>query len=257
MSEQWTKADLINWIAKLYGYRSYLEICTANTGFRYREIDRNIFTDCQRIMYRCPSGYSDGMPIDFRCGELEIGECLRLLRARRRRYDVVLVDPWHEYGTSLRDLRGALSLIAEDGTLVVHDCLPHQEEIAQPTCRDGDWTGVTYTAFLDFVLTHSAVDYQTVDIDYGCGIIRVRKPSDVVAPSTERAALERRWAAIGDDYSAAFRFMRDHTDLWNPIELAAFLREETARAASRANIWKRAHSAMRDRVASFFARRPG
>jgi hypothetical protein len=169
----------------------------------------------------------------------------------------VLVDPWHEYGTSLRDLRGALSLIADDGTLVAHDCLPHQEEIAQPTCREGEWTGVTYKAFLDFVLGHPAVDYQTVDIDYGCGIIRIRKPSNVVARSTERAALERRWAAIGDDYSAAFRFMQDHTDLWNPIELAIFLRDETARAPSRANIWKRAHSAMRDRVTSFLARRPG
>lgn len=58
MLKQWTKADLVNRIAKLRGYRSYLEICTDYTGRRYGEIDRNLLTTCHRMMYRCPPRHS-------------------------------------------------------------------------------------------------------------------------------------------------------------------------------------------------------
>jgi len=253
MPEQWTKADLINRIAKLRGYRSYLEICTAYTGHRYGEIDRDLLTTCHRMMYRCPAGHSDGMRVDFRSDELDTTECIRAISTRGRRYDIILVDPWHEYATSLRDLGEALNLITEDGTVVVHDCLPPAEAIAQPTFTEGDWCGLTYKAYLDFVVAQPTFEYRTVDIDYGCGVIRKRFAA--IAPSEERSALVRGWDAIGDDYSAAFRFMRDHKVLWNVVAVEHFLGEEAAQANLRLAARTSARLSVRDQVASFFARR--
>ena len=39
---------------------------------RYREIDRAYFAVSHRLMYRCPSDYADGLPIDFRSIGLDI-----------------------------------------------------------------------------------------------------------------------------------------------------------------------------------------
>ena len=43
--------------------------------------------------------------------------------------------------------------------------------MASPTPIGGEWCGVSYKAFLDFVLSRNDLDYCTVDIDYGCGVI--------------------------------------------------------------------------------------
>jgi hypothetical protein len=250
MLKRWTKANLINRIAKLRGYRSYLEICTAYSGFRYRQIDRDILTTCHRLMYQCPSAHSDGMPIDFRSADLDIAECLREVNMRGRSYDIVLVDSWHEYATSRRDLVEALGLIAEGGTIVVHDCLADREEQARPIFTQGDWRGVTYKAYLDFVLAQPTVEYRTVDIDCGCGIIRKRDLR--AAPSDGRKVLQEEWAAIGDDYPAAFRFMQEHRHLWNLVELKDFLGEEEQ--ATRRVGPSSTPSSARSRMVSFFGR---
>ena len=103
MPRQWTKANLIDRIAKLRGFRSYLEICTASTCYRYREIDRDILTTCHRMIYRCPPGYSDRMPIDFRSDGLDITKCIRAIRARRHKRSIcesaVMYFPPGERGT--------------------------------------------------------------------------------------------------------------------------------------------------------------
>ena len=45
------------------------------------------------------------------------------------------------------------------------------EGVASPSPIAGEWCGVSYKAFLDFVLDRNDLDYCTVDIDYGCGVI--------------------------------------------------------------------------------------
>jgi hypothetical protein len=106
------------------GYRRYLELCCASTGWRYAEIDRSKLPDCRRLIYRCPDEFDDGLPVDYRSGTLDIGACLDKIAAEGRSFDIVLVDSWHEYATSWRDLSEAFRLIGAGGMLVVHDCLP-------------------------------------------------------------------------------------------------------------------------------------
>jgi len=225
----WNKADLINHIAELRGYRSYLEICNTHSGFRFGEIDRGVLTTRHRLMYRCAPGYSDGQPIDFSTAGLDTSDCIRAMRARNLLYDVILVDPWHEYATSFRDLNDAMTLLAEHGTVMVHDCRPPSEDhIKMPFVEGFQWSGVTYRAFLDFVVQRS-LEYRTVDIDFGCGIIR--NHIDLAAPSKERAGLLEAWSALGDDEAAAFRFMLRHPALWHVLPLRDFIREEAHEVA--------------------------
>ena len=238
----WTKVDIIHHLARACGYRSYLELCTATSGLRYAEIDRALFDPCHRLMYRCPNDYSDGLPVDFRSRNLRIARCLRAIRRRKLRYDIILVDPWHLYDTSYRDMTAAQRMVADDGAVVVHDCRPPREEIATTVYTPGDWAGVTYKAYVDFVMARDYLRYLTVDTDYGCGVIfnRLRPPlrpplmqrwfGAKPQPSEERERLFSEWRKYGNDYKRIYRFFDDnHRALLNLVSVDEFARMKAVR----------------------------
>jgi hypothetical protein len=105
----------------------------------------------------------------------------------------------------------AFSLLSERGTLIVHDCLPDSAEIASPNpppVPGPPWCGVTYKAFLDFVLKRG-LNYLTVDTDYGCGIIT--KAEGILGPQAlPPAHLAGAWRATGNDFDAAYRLLELH-----------------------------------------------
>ena len=170
------KVDIVHLLADRYACRRYLDLATPTTGNYYSAIDRSRFEACRRLMYRCPADYADGLAIDYRCADLDIAPALAAIQADGRRFDLMLVDPFHTYAASARDLAAAFALLEPGGALVVHDCLPPNEALAVPHFKPGAWCGVTYKAFLDFVLARRDLRYLTVDADYGCGVIRKLKP---------------------------------------------------------------------------------
>lgn len=213
--QAWTKADLISYLARFRGYRSYLEICTATTGARFGEIEPGLLSTSHRLMYRCPADFSDGHDVHFRSGDLNISECLRTIRAASLHYDVILVDSFHDYDCSYRDLAAAFDLLRTGGTIVVHDCLPPDEAHAMPQFQPGGWCGVSYKAYLDFVLGRRDLDFFTVDTDFGCGIVQKRSVTarifgGLTRPDETTKTLLRQWKAIGDDYPRAFRFLQQN-----------------------------------------------
>jgi methyltransferase family protein len=210
LSQEWNKAHLINHLAEVHGYRHYLELCTFTTGRRYAEIDRSQLQTCVRLMYRCPDDFDDGLPTDYRSNTLDIGESLKKISDEGRRFDIALVDSWHEYETSWRDLVEGFRLIREGGTLVVHDCLPPRSEIAVPKYIPGEWCGVSYQAYVDFISERHDLAVYTVDTDYGCGVIRkLTEPSPESATSSG-AGLLGEWRSKRDDPMEAFAFFQAH-----------------------------------------------
>ena len=185
------KVDIVHHLADRYAYRRYLEIATPTTGNYYASIDRDRFDDCRRLMYRCPETFDDGLAIDYRCRDVDIGNALAAIAAERRRFDVMLVDPFHDYRDSARDLATAFALLEPGGALVVHDCLPPREALAGPEFKRGAWCGVTYKAFIDFVLARRDLRYLTVDADYGCGSASSSRSAPACSPRRWRAGARR------------------------------------------------------------------
>jgi hypothetical protein len=233
----WRKTDLINELSAIRGYRNYLEICTPTTGGKYRAVDRLRFSTCHRLMYRCPADFDDGLPVDFRSQDLDIARCVRDIRARGLRFDLIFIDPFHEYEASARDLREASELMERNGTIIVHDCFPRDEKIARPRFQPGAWCGVTYKAYLDFVLANAGLKFCTVDIDYGCGVIRsgggrsrLRRIEHYLLARMardDRRGIIRQWKRAGVDYDAAFRLLQEHaSSLLNLVTVDAFLQGE-------------------------------
>jgi hypothetical protein len=245
LMQEVNKAHLINHLAEVHGYRHYLELCTGTTGNRYAEIDRSKFLTCRRLTYRCPDGHDDGMSIDYRSSDNDIGDCLTKIGQEGRVFDIILVDPYHDYATSWRDLKVSFQLIKSGGTLVVHDCLPPRLEVATPEFIPGERCGTTYQAFIDFVSERDDLSYYTVDTDYGCSIIRkLSAPSAWRLAATSLARSWQRslgrmgsarryhevlegWKRVRGDHEAAFRFLQAHRDaLLNLISTEQFFQRE-------------------------------
>jgi hypothetical protein len=230
------KTDLIYVISKKLKLKNYFELCTASTGNRYAEIDRSRFRSARRLMYNCPANFDDGLPIDHKVVGFDIADAVKQLTINSTKFDICLLDGWHTYDCAMRDLTCAYELLADGGVLVVHDCLPTAESTSSPTWIPGEWNGLTYRSFLDFVLGRDDLDYLTVDIDYGCGVIFKNRAIefDRPSPAFEEPTLLADWVAVRNNDRTAFRFFRqNHKNLLRLISAKTFVREFSRQSVTR------------------------
>jgi len=233
------KMDIVALLAQQKPGARYLELCTPTTGNDFNSLERRNLSVVHRMMYRCHPDYSDGGKIDFRTKGLDIKPCIDQFRGGGHRYDIILVDSWHGYHTSARDLRVAYGLLKPGGFMVVHDCFPVTLEQTTPMFIRGAWCGQTYRAYLNFVCARPGLTYCTVDTDFGCGVIR--KPAHRLsvqstplssADSNLKAGLPSphadcwaQWAALQGRSGGAFRlFMKYKPELSNLVTAADFPR---------------------------------
>jgi len=167
------KMDIVKLLRRKYTLGEVLEISTPTTGWAFSELKDEV-PDAQRLVYNCPDGVDDGQTYTYRTEATTSGELTNAILAANRGapcYDTVFVDPFHTYACSATDLSGAFALLRSGGIMVVHDCNPECASLTSPEFVPGDWLGVTYMAFIDFVLRRRATDFYTVDTDYGCGVV--------------------------------------------------------------------------------------
>lgn len=87
------------------------------------------------------------------------------------KYDLILVDPYHEYKESITTFRILVPLLSDKGVLISHDCYPPDFIMSSPTIVKGCWCGVTYAAFIEIAYNNSENYYGVIKDDYGLGII--------------------------------------------------------------------------------------
>lgn len=205
------KMEIVQQLSAFHDFQSFLEISTATTGAQFGKIDRSSYKYVHRLAYNASDGFDDGFPIDFKSTNLDIADCVDAIRNSGHRYDIMLVDPYHDYECSYRDIQTAFLLLNDNGVMVVHDCLPPSAgDIISPTYVPGAWCGVTFIAYVDFLTRHN-ISYQTIDCDYGCGVIR-KTPARTECPHELRAA----WIEARRNPESAFEFLaRDGRELLN------------------------------------------
>jgi SAM-dependent methyltransferase len=101
------------------------------------------------------------------------------------RYDLIFIDGLHLAEQVERDVENALRYLNPGGTLVLHDCNPPNEE-AQTEFFDGTakvWTGTVWKAWVKLRATRPDLEMCVVDIDLGCGVIRLGNQTCCAAPT--------------------------------------------------------------------------
>ena len=216
------KSTVCNLLGAKYGYRSYLEIATPGSGGQHELIDRNQFTRCEQLVYVQPSDQQ--ADATYRTSlRTSSGLVRAIIASHRERYDLVFVDSCHTYENSYEDIVGAFELVRPGGVMVVHDCNPTTASMAVPQIQMGEWCGVSYWAFIDFVLGRSNIRYYTVDCDYGCGVVYKLPHAHAPGPH-DFATLEFEWTAAkwSDDSRYQF-FDRNRVALLNLRTVEEFI----------------------------------
>jgi hypothetical protein len=205
----WDKARLCGLLSIKFNLKRYLEITTTTTGFKYPEIAKLEFQNRKRLVYRLNTEMSDGLPVDYSTEGDDITQCFDILQRDGHSFDLIFVDPHHTYECSYRDISEAFNLLEPGGAMVVHDCRPPSEETATPEFKPGSWCGVTYKAFVDFVLANPRLHYFTFNVDFGCGVILKPKTIAQRFKCRTRAkrdqALKRQWKRNSQDPKEAYR----------------------------------------------------
>jgi hypothetical protein len=202
------KYEIVNALIASNGYRRYLEICTPATGGRFSRIRGASLDWRHRLMYRCPPGFQDGSEITFRTSNESISHLLD----PRMPYDIIFIDPYHSFDCSLRDLQSALAMLQPEGAVVVHDCCPVTRETSGPSFRSGSWFGLTYCAYIEFVLSRPDLVHYTVDTDCGCGVIKKASPRPAMPSNPAPTEVARLWHIEKNRQHDMFDFFQQHRD---------------------------------------------
>ena len=87
-------------------------------------------------------------------------------------FDLICLDPFHEYSESRQDLELCVSVfLNDDGIVLCHDCLPASLELSTASYTYGAWCGVTYAAFVDVAYHYPDFGYTVLAVDTGIGIL--------------------------------------------------------------------------------------
>lgn len=135
------------------------------------------------------------------------------MKRRGDRFDLIVVDPFHDYMTSLEDFELSLACLDPHGVLLSHDCAPESVELAEPNYRQGAWCGQTYASLTKLARMHPELAITVLDTDTGVGIVRKRESQlrqRWLPPAALNREMQDRLLALieGGKFKEAFRFYR-------------------------------------------------
>jgi len=153
--------DLIQHIIDKYSYNDYLEIgCDKDQSFSKIKIKNKVGVD----------------PIS--------GGSIRdtsdnFFKYNKQKFDIIFIDGLHHYDQVSRDIKNSLNILNKNGFILILDCLPrsvaHQ---AIPRYR-GSWNGDVWKSIVE-MRTLDYIDTYTCQIDFGVGVIKKIKNSDIL-----------------------------------------------------------------------------
>lgn len=157
------RTNLINYIIKKQGYKSYLEI-GIGTGRNFKaiecEVKRGIDPEIPHTVnvYKCTSDvfFHDLFNTDHINGE----------------FDLIFIDGLHHADQVRRDIINAWECLNDGGCLVLHDTNPDREEITHVPRDSKEWTGDVYKAIHQI----DGPPKFTLKDDHGVTVIRKTGP---------------------------------------------------------------------------------
>lgn len=116
---------------------------------------------------------------------------------KKQKMDVVFIDGLHTYQQSLRDVLNSLTILKDDGVIVMHDCNPPHKASAHPSNSPaeaaqvglsgwtGEWCGDVWKTICYLRSTRKDLRVFVLDTDYGLGIITQGESDDLLNISEE------------------------------------------------------------------------
>jgi len=157
------RTDIINHLIEVKGYQKYLEI-----GVQFPESN----------FFNVNAEYKTGVePYPVRdllqksIVELTSDMFFKSLEDNVK-YDIIFIDGLHTREQCLADILNSLKHLSDNGTILVHDCLPTAEYQTTHEDNGREWTGDVWKSIVD-IKAKDGLDVSTIDTDWGIGCIRL------------------------------------------------------------------------------------
>lgn len=150
------RTELINLAIENTNAVDYLEIgCDKNQVFNTINVKNKIGVDPAR-------GGTHRMTSD------------EFFKQNTQTFDVIFIDGLHYYEQVLKDFNNSLSVLKDNGIIIIHDMLPkkkHHAVVPIPDPFTKPWLGDVWRLGFELMKRNDLV-FNIVKIDSGCGIIR-------------------------------------------------------------------------------------
>jgi len=157
-----TRTDIINRIIRQSGYKSYLEIGIRNPDDNYNQI---------RIAHKI------GVDPNAKATYLLTSD--EYFSQNKEMFDIIFIDGLHHAEQVYKDVINSLKFLNANGTIVLHDCIPKDEEMQIIPQEQEEWTGDVWKAFVRLRAERDDLSMHVIDADYGVGIIRRGKQETI------------------------------------------------------------------------------
>ncbi len=163
-------STIINELYEKNKFQNILFIRTPSTG----EWMDNILNDNKniiRILYETDKINLDLEKKNMSIKKVHSNELEKTINSLNNKFDLICIDPFHEYNESIRDLRLLIPLLNDNGMIICHDCYPENKKMAEPKYILGGWSGETYIALVELAYNNPNYYYGILNIDTGIRII--------------------------------------------------------------------------------------
>ena len=181
-------------IIKYKNYNSYLEIgCDQDENFSQISIKNKIGVDPK-------SGGTHRMTSDT------------FFLNNTQTYDLIYIDGLHTYEQTIKDIKNSLKYLNQNGTIVLHDCLPKKIWNQIVTRMHGHWNGDVWKAIVE-ARTWKNINTFTIIADHGLGVIQKKDNSNILLEEI-------------DNYKKLkFKdYYIKHKEFMNPVEYANYIK---------------------------------
>lgn len=161
------KTIILNTLTDRYGYNSYLEIGQGKAENNFDHIKCRI-----RL----------GVDPDPTCNAAFCLTSDDFFIQNKASFDLIFVDGLHHNEQVYRDIINSLSCLNNNGTIVVHDCNPRNEDMQVVPQSQSFWTGDVWKAWVRLRSERDDLEMYVVENSGGCGIIRVGRQDLITIP---------------------------------------------------------------------------
>jgi hypothetical protein len=157
------RTDIINHLIEVKGYQKYLEIGVQFPESNFFKVDAEYKTGVE------PYPVTDLLQKSII--ELTSDMFFKSLEDNVK-YDIIFIDGLHTREQCLADILNSLKHLSDNGTILVHDCLPTAEYQTSIEDNGREWTGDVWKSIVD-IKAKDGLDVSTIDTDWGIGCIRL------------------------------------------------------------------------------------
>jgi len=156
------RSEIINSLIKKFKYKTYLELGVQHK-VNYDKIKCELKESIDVDRHSNPT-YCEPTDSFF---ERE---------SKDKKYDLIFIDASHYWKHALHDAINSFDILNENGTIVMHDCIPPDEIAGSLPRKTALWCGDVWKAW-NILHEYNAdlIEMFVIDIDCGVGIIRKKE----------------------------------------------------------------------------------